>query len=508
MISVFAKNHLSIMEKVTKMSTANSVFELFDLAISSEESHQLEFVNHIPDILTTFEKDWLRTNFLPFLVTWLPNNNIKIVKALLPFIPQIASSVGGLEDISPLVESILSSDNPEIRKSLAPLLTKIHHDPTSKAFLSNLTKSSYDCVRAFVPSIITLVGNENYQRDLVGPLVYDVSFKVRFATAKLIKSLKSQTLAYQIALTLTDDLHAQIRAVIPVASAKRSFLITHITPKLMADHDWSVRASVAQQLVHCKEHKEALKHCVTLAGDGVWQVKLCALRSIATISAKVKEVPKGKKLIPILIDIIKFPQQSLKKIVIDTFLALHSKIKSSISTASIVNDVILQQPPQVKLHFLTQIVNQKQTKLVKLIKPKLLELIDSLSHNDQWRVRLGAVSLLTGLNIDDQLLHQLSDLCLSMIDDEAAPVREAASVQLAQFILPSSENGSVPSVVKKLIKSDTFRKRQAAILIMKTLIEKSKGDAVRETLLPHIQKLTKDPCSNVVTYAQAALKTL
>ena len=97
-----------------------------------------------------------------------------------------------------------------------------------------------------------------------------------------------------------------------------------------------------------------------------------------------------------------------------------------------------------------------------------------------------------------------------MIKDESTPVREASATQYALLILSSNFNGKLPKAVNELAKSDTFRKRQAAILIMKViaLSQKVSPNPYKDSMKSSIKKFLKDSCSNVVCYAQSAMEEI
>ncbi|OHT15464.1 hypothetical protein TRFO_14083 [Tritrichomonas foetus] len=375
---------------------SNHIFQLFEKATSSDEMQQLEFIHRITEIISVFPQSWIITKFLPFLTSWLPKNNEKVLSALISVIPQLAAASGSIALLAPLIESILISDNKEVSKQLIHPLIQCSHrndtdlnsinqhqnssnssnqnpssqNPQSSSFqlITQLTQSPYDCVRAFVPQIINLAGNDDNKRAILPSLVYDTSFRVRTASAKLIGSKISEDLACQVALTFVDDSHSRIRAFIAVVSSPRPFYVTHILPKLACDSDWSVRASVAQELVHCVDKDVSIQFCLNLASDLVWQVRLCAMRSLLklvsissngtiSLNGKVSQGKMSQSLASVinnpdfaklLCETLRFQNLALKKIAIDLFLVVCPKAKN-------VTELILQQGIDVKLYFLTNI---------------------------------------------------------------------------------------------------------------------------------------------------------
>ena len=261
----------------------NSAVQLFEKAISSDESQQLEFIRRIPEILNVFPQTWIVSKFLPFLINWLPKNNEKMLLTLIQHVPQFITTVGSIKAVGPLIEAILMSENQKIEKQLISPLMQFKNDPTCNEFIDFLTSSRYDCVRSFVPLIIKLASiDENCKKNILPSLVYDPSFRVRKASLQIVESIPNQEFATNYAYTFTNDSHSGIRAHIPIVLSHLPFYPIHILPKIQEDPDWLVRASVAHELVKCINTESAIKSCISLAADKVWQVRYFAIKSLLT----------------------------------------------------------------------------------------------------------------------------------------------------------------------------------------------------------------------------------
>ena len=481
---------------------ANQIFQLFDKATSPDESQQLEFVRRIPEILASFNQNWIITKFIPFLENWLPKDNEKILSALIINIPQIVSAVGSIFNVCPIIEQILIADNQDIVKQLLPVIMQFEHDPTCFQFVAQLIVNEYDCVRAFVPLIINLAGNDENKSKIFPSLTYDPSFRVRVATAKIINSNINDDLGIQTALTLIEDNHPKIRAFIPVVATPRQFYGIYILPKIVSDFDWSVRASVAQELIHCTDFDIAVQYCMTLAADPVWQVRLCALKSLRTLLTNSKSTSISQEFIKLLSDTLKFPYISLKKCVIDLLLHNFPKVMNLV-------DVFWQQDNEMRMYFLSQINAKNIHKLIP--KNRIIEAIDGLIKSDDWRIRKDATELFIAAAKsynDQQIAGQLSEICVNLLADEAAPVREAAALQLAEFTSLNGIEQNWPKFISDLEESDSFRLRQSAISILNGLVQRSISPNTKEIIISHIRNFTKDPVSNVVEYANFVLSNI
>lgn len=483
----------------------NPAILLFEKAISSDENQQLEFIRRIPDILTSFPQNWIISKFLPFLVNWLPKNNEKMLLTLIQYVPQFITTVGSIEISEPLIEALLMSENQEIEKQLISPLLQFKNDPTCHNFIELLTSSPYDSVRSFVPLIIDLAGDDDGKREILPSLAYDSSFRVRKASLQITESIANEDLACQLAYTFMNDTHSQIRAHIPIVSTHRPFYKVHILPKLYEDPDWSVRASVARELTKCTDTESAIQYCITLAADKVWQVRFFALKSLSAllIGSKSSAVI-DQDFFNLLIDTIKFPDPSLKKCVIDFFLVFFTK-------PSTFADVIMNQDPETKMYFLTKVIQRKKLKLLTQTPNQLFEIIKDITKSEKWSVRKAAVEIFIDIakNVQDQeTINQLTELAMSLLKDEAAPVRESAAIQLAAFTNCENIEQNFPQFLIELEESDYFRHRQAALDLLHALFMKASSQSTKEFLISHIRKFTRDPVHNVVEYANFILNKI
>lgn len=483
---------------------SNSIQQYFEKAISSEENQQLEFVRQIPEILTTFQQSWIFSKFLPFFVSWLPKNNEKIILAVIQYIPQFVTALGSILSVEPLIEAVLLSDNPEIVKQLIPILTQFENDPTCYKFIKLLSKSQYDCVRSFVLLILNLAHEEG-KRKLLKKLVYDFSFRVRQASLQVIESTSNEELACKIVISIADDSHTRIRAFIPIVSSHRPFYVAHILPKIQNDLDWSVRASIARELVKCPDVESAIKSCFSFVSDKVWQVRLFAIKSLISLLPRSKTISIDQEFLNLLMDTFKFPQPSLKKSVVDFILATGAK-------PSNFADIMMSQDPETKIYFVAKAIRRNKIKLLLTIpKNQIFEIIKDITKSEKWKIRKAAIDIFIDIaNIiqDQRVVNQLNDICLSLLNDEAAPVRESAAMQITSFMPIDNIEQNFPQFLNELEESDYFRQRQTAIDVLYALITKTSSQSTKELLISHIQNFKNDSVSNVVEYANYILNQI
>ena len=193
----------------------------------------------------------------------------------------------------------------------------------------------------------------------------------------------------------------------------------------------------------------------------------------------------------------KFPQPQLKRIVIDIFLLFWTK-------PSIFSDVFMVQDSETKMYFLTK---AKQKNKLKLLRNQIIDIVKDIVKSENWSTRKAVIGIFNDVAkiIQEQQIDQLVELCLSLLKDEAAPVRESAAIQLASFTPVEGIEQKFPQFLIELEESDNFRDRQTAIDLLHALSTKSSSQSTKEFLISHIRKLTRDPVSNVVEYANFIL---
>lgn len=478
-----------------------AISQLFENAISQNENSQIEFIHGIPEILKVFPQAWIASKFLPFLVNWLPKNNPTIMSTLLPLIPDIANASGSLLPSAPLVEAILLSDNVEIAKQLTPILLQCSYLPHCLEFITQLSQSTYDCVRSYIPSIINLAGSDDSKRSILPTLVFDSSFRVRMEVLKYAQATTSEELSHQVAITLIKDFHSQIRSLIPVLCSQQQFYVSHILPKIHADPDWSVRMNVAKELIRCTDFESALKYCLILVRDDVWQVQYWAFKSLIKLLLSLKTSSYDHFVHDLVNEMIQRKQIPLRRVVIDVFFVADCK------TPNFVDSVLAQPDPETKFYFVHSAYRKNKFKIIP--KNQIVELINKILESDMWRIRKGVLDMfyeIAKIANDQQITHGIHELCIHLLSDEALPVREAAANQLVNFIpVDTAFDSNFPKFLIEFEESDNFRKRQIAILLLSLFIKKSNSANIKEFLLSRIRKFVNDPVKNVAQYANSIL---
>jgi HEAT repeat protein len=357
--------------------------------------------------------------------------------------------------------------------------------------------------------VLRFLGSDDERLSVIQHLVTaGTSFKVRYAVVRAIPSF-SDSLALQVATTHQTDPAGRIRAALPVVSSARLFWLG----ALAADHEWAVRASLASSLVGCQDTDAAIVLASRLLGDGVWQVKQCSLRSLTRLLSRLKpDVDAGEGLRKVLSDIrLRYQIPTLKKAVFDVFLVLFSRRRHQDDEA-LVLDFITKEGPEVQLHVLTTAVAAAAADLLRIVAPQLPPTVAKLAASELWRTRLGVVELLPQLitlsgNADAR--PEFVAVCLKLISDESWDVREATVRQLVSLDDMAFADSHLPAVIRQLAESHTFRERQVALLIIRTLLRQDHTGENKQALKKELEKFAAaTECPNIVSLATAILNDL
>ncbi|EAY02936.1 hypothetical protein TVAG_040860 [Trichomonas vaginalis G3] len=492
--------------------SASAAMKLFEKAISLDEAQQMEFASKIDIIIDTFPPKFISTEFYPFLTTWIPKNNLKIVRILADKVNKMISVNESLVAFAPVLETILASENQEISKRIKTNLKSVTLGGDALGFFKKLVSSPIDYVRAFCAQILFLLQPIEEKVVICQSLICDPAFKVRFALASIIATLPVD-LANNVAKAFCSDSSSRIKAFLPVVCAPLPFFFTSVVPALISDHDWYIRASIAKEVSRAKDIATAINVAYPLTEDSVWQVVLSALTSFTQIIKENPNVPfeNGQRMLDNLFRTLLYPQASTKNASIDAFFALNARYQfDSANIMNFVEEVITRQPPTTRLHFLQQLCALRLESIIALITDKIHAVVVSLMSSEQWRIRLGvvcALSSLATLNRDPNVRTKFSELCLQSLDDESTPVRTAAAEELLQCYRASNPSQLFPECYFTLKSSDSFRKRQAALIILSN-IGKACQPAEVAQVKAEMQSFLNDKCDNVVNMANKFISEL
>ena len=476
------------------------VKKLISDATTGTDSGQRAFAEKIPIVLQAFNASQVRDQFIPFLKAWMPYNNRTALLGVAKFLADIARAAGGLKPVAPIVESLFASETAPIDKAVIESLEQFKGDSMLEELLSTLLPSRFDAVRRGVVKVVKFVANEGFMSRTYRALAADKAFCVRYAVAEAVKDMKVEH-AQEVVQTLVRDQHSRIRGLLAHDLYGHDYYFKQVATVLARDMDWSVRSAVAVALGKAKGIQEAAPLCAQLIQDGVWQVQVCALRSLTQI---LTQNPTFQYTLPgPLVGLLDKPgnSQPLKLAVIGCFFAQRNLDQNSISE---IMTRVLREQSEVKLEFLQVLAARR---LVAGLENAICNIVRELREDDKWRIRLGVVSILGKLAEvigKPEIAADFMNMALKMTNDKAFPVREAAIAHLAANYVKEGDN--LPDIISRLKKKNSYRKRQAAIGILVEMRKLSQSEALKEKIQNELKFFEADQVNNVALVAKQALE--
>lgn len=496
------------------MTPNNQMNHLFEKAISQDVALQYEFSQSLPEILSAYPTKFITKELFPFLTVWIPRNDEKIVTSISEITDKLVSIDGAILPFATVLESLLASENKSVAQIIKNKLLNINISGDIEGFFRRLCKSPLDFVRAFVPQIFHLLKDETVMKNIFEQLVTDSSFKVRFACCAVIPKLPIE-IAKVVATTLCNDAVSRIKSLLPIVCFDKPFMFTSIAPVLIEERDWAVRASLAKEISRCDD-PSVLPLIVRLIDDEVWQVSLCALKSLTVVLKNSNSKIDLGPVVPVvgtLFRLINFPQLCLKDSVIDAFLYI-SVVRSGISDEDMLTFIneVLKQPADSHLHLLQIIASLGLKNVFAVIEVCIHSVIERLMLCEQWRIRLGCINIMSDLSkltTNQVLVEQFNSTCLSALEDISAPVRDSAVEQLTNFFIMMRKDSTVlfPEYIQTLRKANTFRKRQSAVMLLGNIALKL-PNADKILYSNEINQFLDDSCDNVVKVAEIFIEKL
>ena len=141
--------------------------------------------------------------------------------------------------------------------------------------------------------------------------------------------------------------------------------------------------------------------------------------------------------------------------------------------------------------------------MIALISKRICKIIETLLHDEKWRIRLGTIQILQPLSqvLSQEESKKFLEFCKDQTEDFAYGVKEAAMNYLSDAFL-NEKVTDIPKWIVEMGKADNFRKRQAAVVIMGMMAQKTSDQALKAKLIASLKTFLKDPCTNVSYLAQ------
>ena len=527
---------------------------IIDGLVSREPKQQIISIRNISKLFPSIPPDKFRNEFIPFLITCIPEEEDDVLEELFKVYREIFNYMEGkkyIKDTFPLVELIFHTGNMEIRKEVIIYLRHIidKHDE-----FGNVEKDLFELMKKLANT--EDVSNENGFVALSAEFFGDFKEKYRNQIYNLYLQFaqkKNQGKAIKIQLS------ANLMKISKFLQKKE---YTEMFDFLMEEKCDAVRFNLVEAIGYLKEkEKSKLEAYQDFIGEKInkfcedesWRVRLMLAKYIVDIFELVKKISEGnnnseiKKTVlkaylkllqdkegevrslacekleeaaEFLIDMEDFDKilSCLKNLKSDPLPYVRSSLASNIlSMAPIVNtnktneyifpiflDLIKDEAHDIRmliiknLDKLNEVVNIDN--YVQGIIPSLVE----ISDNNNWHVRNQVQEIIPTIAriVKKKIfLDSIMPICLKWLTDQVYAIRQNACKILKRVYNIFKGEDFEKKLLSKLngmVKVESYLIRITVVLLIKEfLIDEYELDFMEKKLFPILAKLSNDKISNV-----------
>ena len=527
---------------------------IIDGLVSREPKQQIISIRNISKLFPSIPPDKFRNEFIPFLITCIPEEEDDVLEELFKVYREIFNYMEGkkyIKDIFPLVELIFHTGNMEIRKEVIIFLRHIidKHDE-----FGNVEKDLFELMKKLANT--EDVSNENGFVALSAEFFGDFKEKYRNQIYNLYLQFaqkKNQGKAIKIQLS------ANLMKISKFLQKKE---YTEMFDFLMEEKCDAVRFNLVEAIGYLKEkEKSKLEAYQDFIGEKInkfcedesWRVRLMLAKYIVDIFELVKKISEGnnnseiKKTVlkaylkllqdkegevrslacekleeaaEFLIDMEDFDKilSCLKNLKSDPLPYVRSSLASNIlSMAPIVNtnktneyifpiflDLIKDEAHDIRmliiknLDKLNEIVNIDN--YVQGIIPSLVE----ISDNNNWHVRNQVQEIIPTIAriVKKKIfLDSIMPICLKWLTDQVYAIRQNACKILKRVYNIFKGEDFEKKLIAKLnamSKHENYLIRITVVLLIKEFLnDEYELDFMEKKLFPILVKLSDDKISNI-----------
>ena len=527
---------------------------IIDGLVSREPKQQIISIRNISKLFPSIPPDKFRNEFIPFLITCIPEEEDDVLEELFKVYREIFNYMEGkkyIKDIFPLVELIFHTGNMEIRKEVIIFLRHIidKHDE-----FGNVEKDLFELMKKLANT--EDVSNENGFVALSAEFFGDFKEKYRNQIYNLYLQFaqkKNQGKAIKIQLSAN---------LLKISKFLQKKEYTEMFDFLMEEKCDAVRFNLVEAIGYLKEkEKSKLEAYQDFIGEKInkfcedesWRVRLMLAKYIVDIFELVKKISEGnnnseiKKTVlkaylkllqdkegevrslacekleeaaEFLIDMEDFDKilSCLKNLKSDPLPYVRSSLASNIlSMAPIVNtnktneyifpiflDLIKDEAHDIRmliiknLDKLNEVVNIDN--YVQGIIPSLVE----ISDNNNWHVRNQVQEIIPTIAriVKKKIfLDSIMPICLKWLTDQVYAIRQNACKILKRVYNIFKGEDFEKKLIAKLnamSKHENYLIRITVVLLIKEFLnDEYELDFMEKKLFPILVKLSDDKISNI-----------
>ena len=532
--------------------------------MSRDPKQQIISIKNISKLFSSISPDKFRKEFIPFLITCIPEEEDDVLGELFKVYRDIFNYIGGqnyIKDTFPLVELIFHTSDVDIRKEL---IIYLRHIIDKQDEFSDVEKDLFDLMKNLANTEDS--SNDNGFIGLSAEFFGDFKEKYRNQIYNFyMQFAQRKNQGKSIKIQISSNLQKIAKYI-----QKKEF--TELFEFLMEEKCDTVRFNLVESIGHLKEkEKNKLEEYEDFVADKIkkfsedesWRVRLMLAKFIPDIFELVKKINDNnnseiKKIVlksyikllqdkegevrsiacqkleeaaEFLKDMEEFDKilSCLKNLKSDPLPYVRSSLASNIlSVAPIVNtkktnefifsislDLIKDEAHDIRmliiknLDRLNEVVNINN--YVQGIIPSLIE----ISDNNNWRIRNEVQEIIPtiALIVDKKLfLENIMPICLKWLTDQVYVIRQNACKILKKIYGTCKSEEFKKKLLNKIgsmAKNESYLIRTTVVLLIKEFLkDEYELDFVEKKLFPILAKLSKDMISNVRQSCAQAVKKL
>ena len=532
--------------------------------MSRDPKQQIISIKNISKLFSSISPDKFRKDFIPFLITCIPEEEDDVLGELFKVYRDIFNYIGGqnyIKDTFPLVELIFHTSDVDIRKEL---IIYLRHIIDKQDEFSDVEKDLFDLMKNLANTEDS--SNDNGFIGLSAEFFGDFKEKYRNQIYNFyMQFAQKKNQGKSIKIQISSNLQKIAKYI-----QKKEF--TELFEFLMEEKCDTVRFNLVESIGHLKEkEKNKLEEYEDFVADKIkkfsedesWRVRLMLAKFIPDIFELVKKIndnnnseiknivlksyikllqdkegevrstacQKLEEAAEFLKDMEEFDKilSCLKNLKSDPLPYVRSSLASNIlSVAPIVNtkktnefifsislDLIKDEAHDIRmliiknLDRLNEVVNINN--YVQGIIPSLIE----ISDNNNWRIRNEVQEIIPtiALIVDKKLfLENIMPICLKWLTDQVYVIRQNACKILKKIYGTCKSEEFKKKLLNKIgsmAKNESYLIRTTVVLLIKEFLkDEYELDFVEKKLFPILAKLSKDLISNVRQSCAHAVKKL
>ncbi len=528
---------------------------------SRDPKKQIKAIRNISKLQSDIPPEKFRKEFMPFLLKCVNEEEDEVLSEICKISRDIFNCVGGkkyLKDLFPLVELLLHTCDPNVRKDT---IISFRHYIDKQDEFSDIEKELFEVIQNLANSDDPSheIGFIAFSSEFFGDFkekhrnhIYNIfkQFTEKKSQGKLIKIELSANLSKLSAhLSKKDFLElfsilmkescdsSRFNLVEAVANLKElqnlsgyeKFIAESIT-KFSEDESWRVRLMLAKFVPeilelstkiekNCSEIKNViLKAYIKLLQDPEGEVRSMACKNLDDASEYLGKEEGFDKVLSCLKTLKADPLPYVRSSLASILLSVAPKIganKTNEYIYPIFLDLIKDEDHDIRmvifknLDKLNEVVNIDN--FVQGIIPSLIE----ISENNNWRVRCQVeetVPVFARIVNRKLFLDNIMPLCLKCLTDPVYAIRQRACKimkRLYDIFKGEDFEKKLLNKISSMAKSDSYLIRITVVLLIKEfLVDEYELDFMEKKLFPYISKLSNDKIPNVRQACSVVIKKM